>query len=468
MRIKKMIALFTIFLCAQLLFSGCGNVKNNSVISEYGKENQDEEEKDQSDTLENTIKPAGFTTPYTIEEEKDGYYIVSKLEGALYGLLAPDGTEMINVEYDNISFPESENANAVIVELEGKCGLYSYDGTELLPAEYESILNSGKYSELYLVEKDEKQSIVGLDGELVQELRGTYDRLVGDAFLVMCQGNGGILQKYFTNVYDLNENALFTGGDINKDTGLAFEIKDAKDIMGIYHPGGDSMYGNDDEPDSTISLVDSSWDTMLSYAFPYDGFYEYEYISSYAISSDSKWISLYYSNSGKKVANPLVLYNADTQKMGDKNYRDFIRVDSDTFFGRCLEDGHIYSIDIFDNSGTIKATIESVQAQNIPILEGNTMIVSQKGETYRIYNKNGELVTNERYLSAKLEGNFVIVQNLDGEYGIMDQSGKMRVPFGEVADGERYGGKEWEAIYAIDDALCIVTRDGEGSIVSIL
>ena len=100
MRIKKMIALFTIFLCAQLLFSGCGNVKNNSVISEYGKENQDEEEKDQSDTLENTIKPAGFTTPYTIEEEKDGYYIVSKLEGALYGLLAPDGTEMINVEYD--------------------------------------------------------------------------------------------------------------------------------------------------------------------------------------------------------------------------------------------------------------------------------------------------------------------------------------------------------------------------------
>ena len=164
----------------------------------------------------------------------------------------------------------------------------------------------------------------------------------------------------------------------------------------------------------------------------------------------------------------MVLYNADTQKMGDKNYRDFIRVDSDTFFGRCLEDGHIYSIDIFDNSGTIKATIESVQAQNIPILEGNSMIVSQKGETYRIYNKNGELVTNERYLSAKLEGNFVIVQNLDGEYGIMDQSGKMRVPFGEVADGERYGGKEWEAIYAIDDALCIVTRDGEGSIVSIL
>ena len=465
MRIKKMIASFTIFLCAQLLFSGCGNAKNNSVISEYGEENQDEEEKDQSDTLENTIKPAGFTTPYTIEEEKDGYHIVSKLEGALYGLLAPDGTEMINVEYDNISFPESENANAVIVELEGKFGLYSYDGTELLPAEYESILNSGKYSELYLVEKDEKQSIVDLNGKTVQELSGLYDRLVGDCYLTMCLGYNGY-EKFFTDVYDLNENALFTGGDVKKDTGLAFEIKDANNIMGIYHCGDDSIFGSDDEQDSTISLVDSNWENVLSYTFPYDDVHEYTHISSYAIGSDGKWISLHYPRLG--LVQSSVLYNVDTKEVGDENYLDFIRVDQDTFFGQSLEDGHIYKIDIFDNSGTIKATIESVQAQNIPILEGNSMIVSQKGETYRIYNKNGELVTNERYLSAKLEGNFVIVQNLDGEYGIMDQSGKMRVPFGEVADGERYGGKEWEAIYAIDDALCIVTRDGEGSIVSIL
>ena len=261
-----MIALFTIFLSAQLLFSGCGNAKNNSVISEYGEENQDEEEKDQSDTLENTIKPAGFTTPYTIEEEKDGYHIVSKLEGALYGLLAPDGTEMINVEYDNISFPESENANAVIVELEGKFGLYSYDGTELLPAEYESILNSGKYSELYLVEKDEKQSIVDLNGKTVQELSGLYDRLVGDCYLTMCLGYNGY-EKFFTDVYDLNENALFTGGDVKKDTGLAFEIKDANNIMGIYHCGDDSIFGSDDEQDSTISLVDSNWENVLSYTF---------------------------------------------------------------------------------------------------------------------------------------------------------------------------------------------------------
>ncbi len=93
--------------------------------------------------------------------------------------------------------------------------------------------------------------------------------------------------------------------------------------------------------------------------------------------------------------------------------------------------------------------------------------MSQKGETYRIYNKDGDLLTDERYLSAELVGNFAIVQNLDGEYGILDESGKMRVPFGEIKDGNRYEGREWTAIYAVEDSLCIVTRDGEGSIVSV-
>ena len=81
--------------------------------------------------------------------------------------------------------------------------------------------------------------------------------------------------------------------------------------------------------------------------------------------------------------------------------------------------------------------------------------MSQKGETYRIYNKDGDLLTDERYLSAELVGNFAIVQNLDGEYGILDESGKMRVPFGEIKDGNRYEGREWTAIYAVEDSLCI-------------
>lgn len=463
MRVKKIIALFMILAVIQLLFVGCGIIRNNPVFSEY-EEKQNKEEINQTDDSENITEPSGFTTPYAIEDEKDGYYIVSKLGGSLYGLIDSNGIEILNVEYDSISFPESEKANAVIVELEGEYGLYSYDGAELLPAEYENILNSGKYSELYLVEKDEKQSIVGLDGKMVQELSGAYDRLVGDCYLTMCKGYNGY-EKFFTDVYNLKEEVLFAGGESIGDAGLAFEIKDANNIMGIYHPRGDSLYGRDDEPDSTISLVDSNWNTMLSYTFPYDGSLEYEHISSYAISNDGKWISLHYPRSG--LAESSVLYNVDTQEVSDENYLDFIRVDKDTFFGRRLENGHVYRIDIFDNTGKIKESIESIQAQNIPILEGNAMVLSQKGETYRIYNKDGDLLTDERYLSAELVGNFAIVQNLDGEYGILDDSGKMRVPFGEIKDGNRYEGREWTAIYAVEDSLCIVTRDGEGSIVSV-
>ena len=464
MRVKKIIALFLILAGIQLLFSGCGIIRNNPVLSGYEGENQNKEEINQTDDSENITEPSGFTTPYAIEDEKDGYYIVSKLDGSLYGLIDSNGIEILNVEYDSISFPESENANAVIVELEGEYGLYSYDGAELLPAEYEKILNSGKYSELYLVEKDEKQSIVDLNGKTVQELSGSYDRLVGDCYLKMCKGYNGY-EKFFTDVYNLKEEALFTGGEVISEAGLAFEIKDAKNIIGIYHPGERSIFGSE-ETESTILLMDSQGNTMLSYTFPYDDSLEYEYISSYAISSDGKWISLHYPRSGKKAANSSVLYNSDTREMGDENYLDFIRVDKDTFFGRCLENGHVYRIDIFDNTGKIKASIESIQAQTIPILEGNSMVLSQKGETYRIYNKDGELLTDERYLSAELVGDFVIVENLDGEYGILDASGEMRVPFGEIKDGDSYGGREWEEIYNVENSLCIVTRDGEGSTVS--
>ena len=33
---------------------------------------------------------------------------------------------------------------------------------------------------------------------------------------------------------------------------------------------------------------------------------------------------------------------------------------------------------------------------------------------------------------------------------ILDESGKMRVPFGEIKDGNRYEGREWTAIYAVE------------------
>lgn len=130
----------------------------------------------------------------------------------------------------------------------------------------------------------------------------------------------------------------------------------------------------------------------------------------------------------------------------------------------CLNPGHTYRIDIIDADGDITSSVECEQGlMDVPVLEGNTMILSRKGETYRIYNEDGKAVTDERYLSAELIGEYVVVSNLDGEYGIMDQKGQMRVPYGRVGDQRSIYGTRWKDIYTIDDMLCIVIYQGEGS-----
>ena len=103
MKRKRIVTLFTIFLGIQLLFSGCGIIRNNPVLSGYEGENQNKEEINQTDDSENITEPSGFTTPYVIEDEKDGYYIVSKLDESVYGLIESNGIEILNLEYNSIS-----------------------------------------------------------------------------------------------------------------------------------------------------------------------------------------------------------------------------------------------------------------------------------------------------------------------------------------------------------------------------
>ena len=130
----------------------------------------------------------------------------------------------------------------------------------------------------------------------------------------------------------------------------------------------------------------------------------------------------------------------------------------------CLNPGHTYRIDIIDADGNITSSVKCEQGlMDVPVLGGNTMILSRKGETYRIYNEDGKAVTDELYLSAELIGEYVVVSNLDGEYGIMDQKGQRRVPYGRVGDQRSIYGTRWKDIYTIDDMLCIVIYQGEGS-----
>lgn len=65
-------------------------------------------------------------------------------------------------------------------------------------------------------------------------------------------------------------------------------------------------------------------------------------------------------------------------------------------------------------------------------------------------------------MTAELVGNVAMVQNLDGEYGLMDKSGNMLIEFGDMTDNS-YNGMDWKDTYSFNDTFCIVTVSSSGS-----
>ena len=122
------------------------------------------------------------------------------------------------------------------------------------------------------------------------------------------------------------------------------------------------------------------------------------------------------------------------------------------------EDGNV---DVYNMNGEIDETL-NLSAESILIADGSSLIIAEYGETYRIYDKDGIELSDERYLDIESIENYWMLQNLDGEYGLMDNVGNMRIQFGDMGD-ESYNGKDWENTYIFNDTFCIITENGQGS-----
>ncbi len=380
----------------------------------------------------------GFSTVYKIEDAKDGYFIVSKLDGSLYGLLDSSGNEVIPLEYDDITFPESREAHAVVVKAEGKMGLYDYEGNEILPLEYEDISDSGLESQYYLVEQGGVQSIIHLDGREYKKLTGKYSSLVGDAFLV-----DGIDPAY-TEVYNFNEEILFSGEIESANASYAYELESVPDYIGICRFN------------SSMDLMDSNGNIVLSYPYANSD-------NGYGMMGDINSNQLvtidYYPNGIKNMYHPKLL-NISQNIVSEKYYNE-ITNSGDVIFAVSVSDGvNGYNVDVYNLNGTLEKTL-AFDGETVSTETSNSLISVKNGETYRLYDKEGNDLTNERYLDASPINSFWVLQNLDGEYGLMDDNGDMRIPFGEMGN-ESYGGKEWDETYEFDDTFCIVTEDSNG------
>ena len=446
-RWKYLAVLISTMFLAVFSFSGCSAEKNkeestteNVVENDLKKENETQKsEGDNSNSSNNSQKSTGFSTEYTIEDAKDGYFVVSKLDGALFGLLDSFGKETLPLEYDYISFPDSEKAHAVIVEKEGKMGILDYSGNTILPIEYDSINKPGVRSTLYLVEKEGVQSIVNLDGTVYKELTGKYDDLIADNFLVIGGGPA------YSEVYGLDEQTLFSG-NINEPGGkYAYNLDTVKGYLGICDFGSSSM-----------SLMDSEGNMVMNFPFAQKG-------ETYGMLEDiglDNLARIQYASNGSLAVPRYKLINIAQNSISDKDYNQIIGNGESAFALSINSDTNTSSMDVYDLDGQIKEAVD-FDSDLVEIEMENSLIRVKKGETCRLYDSDGKEVSEGRYLNAEPIHSFWMVQNLDGEYGLMDSVGEMRINFGEMGE-ERYQGKEWEDTYVFDDTFCIVIENGEG------
>lgn len=421
---KRIYALVCLIIALNI--SGCGGRKSddsNSVQTESRK-NVNEVSK-------------GFSTDYKVKDAKDGYFIVSKLDEKLYGLLDPTGDEVLPLEYDSISFPESEKAQAVIVKSEGKMGLYDYDGNEILPLEYEDISNYGDNSDYYLVEKSGIQSLMELSGKIYKTLNGNYDAVFNNTFLV-----SGLKSVYTGNeyscsaAYDLDEQLLYECR-LEKDQKTEYsDIKYLNSVNGLIK----LQVLSTSPPHS--SLMDSSGNILLTSSYIDPSYWDIK-----SLQDDNLFII---------TGSDMYLYNLSTGTISEQPYHNIVRADDNTIIASRTDN----NIDIYNLNGEIERTLE-LGAESLMISENSTLIIVEYGNTYRIYNDEGNQISDERFLDAEFIEGFLMVQNLDGEYGLMDDNGDMRIPFGEMGN-ESYGGKEWDETYVFDDTFCIVTEDSNG------
>ena len=487
-RLARIIVVVIIVIAAVIVGSLLlGNKRHKTVVGDNEKESgnvTNEVDNEESNGDDETSLPTGFSTEYTIEDFKDGYFIVAmstdvyiSYETRTYthdSLLDMNGNEIIPLSVD-ISFPQSNSAEAVIVctsrstkggtVTDAKIGLMDYSGNEILPIDYFSVSNWGNNSEYYLVEKDGVQSILQMDGTVVKELSGTYDGLMGNSFLI----DGTVINS---------DESIYFSGDLYS---LEEELIDTVDTC-YYVDYAISDYYCYDGGQSGINLYNSNGDIVLTFpGYENNSDERYGVISGIGVGNILK-VEYYPSNHLSPTYYKLI--NTDQQTVSEQYYRQVVKADDGIIYAQRVDPDTV--VDIYDENGDCINSLE-ISSGFFAIGENNPLIamVTSDYSNIQFLNAEGEevidLVYGENgYINVLPFENYWFIVNNSGEYALMDETGEIRIPFGELGgtveeygetgkqlwtevEIESYNGEEIENMYAYDDIFCIVTTNDSGS-----
>lgn len=391
--------------------SGCGK-EGEKATDQEKQENATEEEglvtSEKQELKDVAEKDFMISTEYIPEDYRNNALIVQRSEEIeLYGVVNNKGEVILEPEYDRLWFKKMNDEYYIAAELGDDFGIFDINGKEYIPfGEYDKIVTAGDIG--WLAQKGDRQVLLDEDGKMKKELNGTYHCVCGDNYLfestsdtqvngVKVNANvqigdaeniaGDTPMTYFSgNIYDLDENLLFKGDDVGIE---GFINAYAKDMIHVI------------TKENSIAIVDSNGKIVCNL-------------------SDE--------NIGGKV----------TVKEIDKDNKILIA---------CFDKDGTY---LYYQYNLVTGEKEPIEKPEGKFLDWDSQVVTKKaGDFYQFYNLEGEEIIEGRYADYDTEDDVIYLENIDSQWGIIDYSGKVIIPFGELEerDGDYfYQGKEVEDV----------------------
>ncbi len=401
---------FTICLC-----TGCGQKESHTdqgleeetvTVSEAEPEDTTQAEKKEMQE-DNTGKNITISTSYIpIAHKKDALIVQRSEDIELYGILDDAGTTILEPEYDLLSFVSMNDQDYIAARLGDDFGILNSDGTEYIPlGEYDEIVSAGNIG--WLAKKDGKQYLLGTDGEMTRELNGIYKCVAGNCYLYEAS-NSEVNERMTSEMeissgelYDLEENFVLSSDDIG-----AFRFTDIYDKNVI-----------------EATIKDEKGQQV-----------------SYVIFDASGEI--------------IITYGLDASDIGS------IDVDLDE---------HTVTVQNRSNSGQYYEYNLTTGEENVIELETGTnkvhqILVKKSGDFYQLYTEDDQELIEGRYADYESEDNAMFLENIDAQWGLIDYSGNIIIPFGEITQSGfdfYFNGKQMHDIseFSSEDLFGFYTED---------
>lgn len=386
------------------------NVESTTEKKTKQKTNTEKKEQEDKDESE------GFMLEHVSYESHQGKkYILKSTKTGLYGLFDSNGNTILPMEYDEMNFGTINNKTEIAFKTEGKWGVCNENGKEIIPAEYEELKIC---DEDYLIQQDGKQKILGIDGKIIKELQGKYERTIGSQYLV-----------YSGDYWDINENQI-SNQNINyeKEKYIIYDWKkyeEGEDCYRLLDKDGNVIYEIHNNVNGKTPIEN------LEGIKVYNDYYMIQSILNdrYIVLADGVFgVNAPYRD-GK-----YYLYDIIENKKIDTEYNQKIAKLNENEVIAERDEG----LDVYDLKGKLVRTLDISGYDSIDIR--NDILVAKYGESYRVYDKQGKEITGERYLEYDQEGQYLMVKNLEGKWGIINKNGDIVCDFGVMSDNYNYFG----------------------------